>query len=74
MPLSKFGSGICAFVKNICSSEAECDTIKPSINPKRRHPNGKPEEISKMFIFLASDESSYCTGGFYHVDGWFTGW
>lgn len=34
---------------------------------------GKPEEISKMFIFLASDESSYCTGGFYHVDGWSTG-
>ena len=32
-----------------------------------------PEEISKMFIFLASDESSYCTGGFYHVDGWSTG-
>ena len=34
---------------------------------------GQPEEISKMFIFLASDESSYCTGGFYHVDGWSTG-
>jgi 3alpha(or 20beta)-hydroxysteroid dehydrogenase len=34
---------------------------------------GQPEEISKMFIFLASDESSYCTGGLYHVDGWTTG-
>ena len=34
---------------------------------------GQPEEISEMFIFLASDESSYCTGGLYHVDGWSTG-
>jgi NAD(P)-dependent dehydrogenase (short-subunit alcohol dehydrogenase family) len=30
---------------------------------------GKPEEVGKMMLFLASDESSYCTGGVYMVDG-----
>ena len=30
---------------------------------------GDPEEVAKMMLFLASDESSYCTGGVYMVDG-----
>jgi NAD(P)-dependent dehydrogenase (short-subunit alcohol dehydrogenase family) len=28
-----------------------------------------PEEIAAMMVFLASNESSYCTGGVYPVDG-----
>jgi len=38
-----------------------------SINPMKRY--GTPEEVAKMMLFLASDESSYCNGGCYNVDG-----
>ena len=30
---------------------------------------GDPEEVAKMMLFLSSDESSFCTGGVYMVDG-----
>jgi 3alpha(or 20beta)-hydroxysteroid dehydrogenase len=33
--------------------------------------NGRPEEVSAMVLFLASDEASYCTGAEYIVDGGF---
>ena len=28
-------------------------------------PYGAPEEVARMMLFLASDESSFCTGGVY---------
>ena len=30
---------------------------------------GNPAEVANMMLFLASDESSFCTGGVYMVDG-----
>ena len=33
---------------------------------------GKNEEVANPALFLASDESSYWTGGMYLVDGGFT--
>ena len=30
---------------------------------------GDPTEVAKMMLFLSSDDSSFCTGGVYMVDG-----
>ncbi|MEC4721273.1 SDR family oxidoreductase [Noviherbaspirillum sp. CPCC 100848] len=39
------------------------------------HPMGRlatREEVANMAIFLLSDKASFCTGGFYPVDGGYT--
>ncbi len=33
---------------------------------------GQPEDVVGLAVFLASDESAYCTGGYYMVDGGLT--
>ena len=38
-----------------------------AVTPLGRY--GQPEEIANMMVFLGSDESSYCTGSVYMVDG-----
>ena len=45
---------------------AVVDTLQ-KMSPMHRF--GQPQEIASMALFLASDESSYCTGGDFMVDG-----
>lgn len=34
---------------------------------------GKPEEVAKLVVFLASDDSSFITGETIRIDGWCDG-
>ena len=52
------------------SSEVTVERTKQSYAsriPLQRY--GYPEEVAKVMLFLASDDSSFCTGGVYMVDG-----
>ncbi len=51
-------------------SNVTADTMRQSYAqriPLQRY--GNPEEVARMMLFLGSDESSFCTGGVYMVDG-----
>lgn len=48
------------------SADGSREPISRSI-PLGRH--GEADEVARMMLFLASDESSFCTGGVYMVDG-----
>ncbi len=41
-----------------------------SIIPMKRY--GTNEEVANLALFLASDESTFCTGGIHMIDGGFT--
>ena len=52
------------------SSEVTVENTKQATAeriPLQRY--GNPEEVAKLMLFLASDDSSFCTGGVYMVDG-----
>lgn len=55
-------------VRNPGATSETRDQMLAGIPLKRM---GKPEEVSALVAFLASDESSYCTGATFYVDG---GW
>ena len=52
--------------------DAHLDAAGRTTDPAARIPLGRyaePSEVASMMLFLASDESSYCTGAAYQVDG-----
>ncbi len=52
------------------SSEVTVERTKQASEariPLQRY--GEPDEVAKLMLFLASDESCFCTGGVYMVDG-----
>lgn len=56
-------------VTKIMANDVEREALLRMI-PLRRP--GRPEEVAAMILWLASDEASYATGGFFHVDGGIT--
>lgn len=58
--------GRVALARNPTTVEQTQAAIAAGI-PLRRY--GLPEEVARLMLFLASDDSSFCTGGVYMVDG-----
>lgn len=57
--------------KGIASDPKQLEGLLSRLSIKRI---GKPEDIGAMAVFLASEESSYCSGATFYVDGgWLAG-
>ncbi len=53
------------------TSQADRDRLAAAIPMGRI---GQPEDVAGLAIFLASDESAFCTGGMFMADGGMTAW
>ena len=58
-----------AAVDNEIDAATMADGMREAIAMKRF---GRNEEVANLALFLASDESSYCSGGIHMIDGGFT--
>jgi 3alpha(or 20beta)-hydroxysteroid dehydrogenase len=56
-------------VRNIFGKAKDTVDLSPIGNKVALRRLGKPEEIANLVVFLASDESSYCTGAEFVADG-----
>jgi len=74
----KGAAGVSAYVTSkhavigmMRTAALECAPMGIRVNikgtPLKRY--GTPEEVAQLMLFLASDESQYCTGGVYMIDG-----
>src|SRR3990170_6036998 len=56
-------------VERFVGGNAETRTALEALEPVGRF--GKPEEVARLVLYLASDDSSFCTGAPFIVDGGF---
>ena len=69
MRINAVGPGYVA-TPNILALPQDVQAMMAESHPMKRM--ATREEVAKMVAFLLSDDSRFCTGGFYPVDGGYT--
>ncbi|KAL8839707.1 MAG: hypothetical protein Q9176_004314 [Flavoplaca citrina] len=57
---------------NLYGPAGTSDTSKAVIGMVPMHRYGTPEEVAKLIVFLLSDDSSFCSGSVFGIDGGLT--